>query len=125
MRLWTLHPEYLDVAGLVALWREALLAKAVLGGRTNGYRHHPQLERFREAAHPVAAVNAYLRVVHAEATRRGYEFSAHKLRGPCARGVLRASRGQLDYEWTHLLRKLRRRSPSQYRALCRVTRPRA
>jgi hypothetical protein len=76
MRLWTLHPEDLDAAGLVALWREALLANAVLAGRTNGYRHHPQLERFREASHPVAAVNAYLRVVHAEATRRGYQRRA-------------------------------------------------
>ena len=27
MRLWTLHPKYLDAAGLVALWREALLAQ--------------------------------------------------------------------------------------------------
>jgi carboxyl-terminal processing protease len=29
MRLWSLHPKYLDAQGLVALWREALLAKAV------------------------------------------------------------------------------------------------
>lgn len=46
MRLWTLHPEYLDRQGLVALWREAPLAKAVLEGKTRGYRRHPQLERF-------------------------------------------------------------------------------
>jgi len=25
MRLWTLHPKYLDARGLVALWREGLL----------------------------------------------------------------------------------------------------
>jgi hypothetical protein len=37
---------YLDGRGLVALWREALLAQAVLRGRTRGYRH-PQLARFR------------------------------------------------------------------------------
>ena len=48
MRLWTLHPKYLDARGLVALWRESLLAQAVLAGRTRGYRSHPQLERFRE-----------------------------------------------------------------------------
>ena len=41
MRLWTLHPQYLDPRGLVALWREALLAQKVLLGRTRGYRAHP------------------------------------------------------------------------------------
>jgi hypothetical protein len=61
VRLWTLHPRYLDTRGLVALWREALLARAVLRGRTRGYRHHPQLTRFRRQADPVACVNAYLR----------------------------------------------------------------
>ncbi len=34
MRLWTLHPKYLDPRGLVALWREALFAQAVLRGWT-------------------------------------------------------------------------------------------
>ncbi len=29
MRLWSLHPRYLDPQGLMALWRETLLAKAV------------------------------------------------------------------------------------------------
>ncbi|WP_343214776.1 pyrimidine dimer DNA glycosylase/endonuclease V, partial [Dokdonella sp.] len=40
MRLWSLHPRYLDPQGLVALWREALLAKAVLRGETRGYTQH-------------------------------------------------------------------------------------
>jgi len=30
MRLWSLHPRYLDAKGLVALWREGLLAQKVL-----------------------------------------------------------------------------------------------
>ena len=60
MRLWTLHPRYLDAAGLVALWREGLLARAVLRGKTRGYRHHPQLERFRCHASPRSAINRYL-----------------------------------------------------------------
>ncbi|HKX52383.1 MAG TPA: pyrimidine dimer DNA glycosylase/endonuclease V [Nitrosospira sp.] len=37
MRLWTLHPRYLDTKGLVAAWREALLAQKVLSGLTSGY----------------------------------------------------------------------------------------
>lgn len=114
MRLWTLHPKYLDARGLVALWREGLLARAVLKGATKGYRHHPQLERFRVHASPVAAINAYLRVVAIEAEKRGYSFDRQKI-GPCRRGItVNATRGQLAYEWKHLLRKLRTRSPGLY-----------
>ena len=115
MRLWTLHPKYLDPRGLVALWREALLAREVLRGRTRGYRHHPQLERFRR--HPAArsAINAYLAAVYTEARSRGYCFDAAKV-GPL-RDIQRvtATTGQLEYEWRHLARKLRARSPGALR----------
>lgn len=111
MRLWTLHPEYLDAKGLVALWREALLAQAVLLGRTRGYTNHPQLNRFKAAADPVAAIASYLEVVAAEAARRGYRFDASKIAGPRHIGKITATRGQLDYEWVHLRNKLRVRAP--------------
>jgi hypothetical protein len=115
MRLWTLHPRYLDPQGLVALWRECLLARAVLRGQTRGYRHHPQLLRFRVHELPRSAINAYLGAVLTEAERRGYSFNARKV-GPVRKGiVLRATRGQLDYEWRHLMAKLRRRSPRLHR----------
>jgi Pyrimidine dimer DNA glycosylase len=114
VRLWTLHPKYLDAKGLVALWREGLLARAVLKGATKGYRHHPQLERFRAHAMPLAAINTYLGAVAAEAARRGYSFDRRKL-GPGRRNIaLSATQGQLAYEWQHLRRKLRRRSPAMY-----------
>ena len=76
MRLWTLHPKYLDRQGLLGLWREGLLAQAVLQGKTKGYRHHPQLARFQMHPDPVQAIAHYLREVHEEATRRGYNFDA-------------------------------------------------
>ena len=82
MRLWTLHPRYLDSRGLVAAWREALLAAAVLAGRTRGYRRHPQLERFREQRDPQAAIGTFLAGLHAEAVRRGYRFDARKMLAP-------------------------------------------
>jgi len=111
VRLWSLHPRYLDAQGLVALWREGLLARAVLRGETRGYRHHPQLERFRAHARPRAAINTYLWAVAAEARARGYRFDTRKL-GPRRRGLrLSVSAGQLGYEWRHLMRKLAGRSP--------------
>jgi hypothetical protein len=116
MRLWTIHPRHLDAAGLVALWREALLAQAVLLGRTRGYTRHPQLQRFRAAADPEACIAGYLRVVADEATSRGYAFDATRIvaSGAPAR-PLAETRGQLLYEWEHLGRKLERRSPEWYR----------
>jgi hypothetical protein len=115
MRLWTLHPKYLDPQGLVALWREALLARAVLRGETKGYRHHPQLLRFQAQASPKSAINAYLAAVLAEAEARGYSFNRSKV-GP-VRGRIRisSSSGQVDYEWQHLMRKLRIRNPALHR----------
>jgi hypothetical protein len=121
MRLWSLHPRYLDAQGLVALWREALLAKAVLQGKTRGYRHHPQLARFRERHDPVAALNSYLRGIHDEALRRGYRFDVKKLGRSRARARMAVSRGQIGYEWDHLMRKLFRRDRARHRAL-RATR---
>ena len=106
MRLWSLHPKHLDTAGLVALWREGLLARAVLRGATKGYRHHPQLERFRRCADPVAAIDGYLREVRLEALARGYAFDGRKLGPlrPLRRRPVKA--GQVNGEWGHLLRKL-------------------
>ena len=123
MRLWTVHPKYLDARGLVALWREGLLAQQVLLGRTNGYRRHPQLERFRAQRRPADSIAAYLAAVCDEAQVRGYRFDRSK--------IVRAGRsirvdettGQLLYEWSHLKRKLRRRNGTLYRRLLEVPVP--
>jgi hypothetical protein len=126
MRLWTLHPRHLDAAGLVALWREALLAQAVLLGRTRGYTRHPQLQRFRTGADPVACIAGYLHVVADEAHSRGYAFDAARIvtSGSTARTIAE-TKGQLLYEWEHLGRKLRRRSPGWYRDHIAGARPTA
>ena len=81
MRIWSFHPKYLDRQGLIALWREALLAQKVLRGETRGYKHHPQLLRFRSQYDPVAAIAKYLEYVFAEVVTRGYNFDRHKIEG--------------------------------------------
>ena len=78
MRLWSLHPKYLDSKGLVALWREGLLARAVLKGETKGYKNHPQLIRFKNHENPLAAINTYLLNVYRESERRFYNFNRKK-----------------------------------------------
>jgi hypothetical protein len=125
MRLWSVHPKYLDARGLVALWREGLLAQAVLSGRTNGYRHHPQLQRFRAQLSPLGAVADYLRGVHAEAVHRGYAFAAEKVSPARGSGPIAVTRGQVEHEWLHLMTKLATRDPEAHARLECVRRPRA
>src|SRR5512143_3653690 len=122
MRLWSLHPKYLDRMGLVALWREGLLAQKVLLGRTKGYRAHPQLARFRACSDPVLVVGCYLNEVLREAGRRGYRFDGSKIVRTGRRRKMSVRKGQIEYEWKHLLGKLKTRAPEKYamnRALAR------
>jgi hypothetical protein len=125
MRLWTLHPRYLDSVGLVALWRESLLAKAVLRGATRGYRHHPQLHRFRSFHSPATAIDAYLAVVFKEAEARGYRFDRSKLGPADAQVEIVTTDGQIACEWRHLLAKLEARSPVRRAELHGVASPEA
>lgn len=109
MRLWSLHPSLLDRMGLLALWREGLLAQRVLLGQTVGYRFHPQLKRFQKSKNPVAAISTYLSAVVDEASARGYGFDASKI-VMGRRGVrIWVTQGQLEFECKHLTKKLRSR----------------
>jgi hypothetical protein len=122
MRIWSLHPRLLDGKGLVACWRETLLAQKVLAGETKGYRSHPQLQRFRATADPMAAIGAYLCGVEAEALNRGYTFNSGLIRVKpelvegCAPGTLApplpVTSGQLRYEFEHLMAKVAMRDPA-------------
>lgn len=114
MRLWSLHPCYLDAKGLVALWREGLLARAVLRGQTRGYTHHPQLIRFKSSSDPVTVIDNYLEIVLKEALQRGYSFDSRKLGPilPCQ--PIEVTRGQLRFELAHLKGKLQVRDPQRY-----------
>jgi len=118
MRLWTVHPKHLDRQGLLAVWREGLLAQKVLLGKTRGYRHHPQLLRFKEHNNPVAAIATYLINIWVEATKRGYLFDKSKISPQRTKRFIPETKGQLLYEWVHLTRKIKKRHgipPRQYR----------
>ena len=123
MRLWTVHPRYLDAKGLVAAWREALLAQKVLAGATKGYRHHSQLARFQAQAEPLTVIAAFLAGVADEALNRGYHFNATKISRPRFSGRIPETRGQLLYEWKHLKTKLQKRSPLLARRFKSITMP--
>ena len=125
MRLWTLHPKYLDAQGLVAAWREALLAQKVLTGQTKGYRNHPQLERFKAQPQPAAAIAAFLFGLLEEAERRVYRFDRSKILHGQIHGKIQETRGQLIYEWSHLKQKLQKRTPKLYDDFSQIDLPEA
>lgn len=114
MRIWSIHPCHLDAKGLVALWRETLLAQNVLLGKTKGYKNHPQLLRFKNTTNPVGAIASYLRVVADEADSRGYHFDRSKIVNRFVRKHIPVTRGQIAYEREHLLAKLKLRDHNRF-----------
>ena len=118
MRIWSLHPKYLDGKGLVALWRETLLAKNVLENKTKGYKNHPQLIRFKETNDPVPFINKYLEEIYKEAERRNYSFDKNKFkRDSKISSIMLVTNGQLEFEISHLKRKLKLRDPQKLREI--------
>lgn len=117
MRLWSIHPKYLDTKGILALWRESLLAQKVLKGLTKGYKKHPQLERFKKTEDPVSSISQYLHTIYSEAESRHFKFDKDKIEYKKIvdhKTQLYVTKGQLDYEFHHLLGKLKKRDPSRY-----------
>jgi hypothetical protein len=121
MRIWSIHPKYLDSKGLVALWRETLLAKNVLEEKTKGYKNHPQLTRFKNSKNPLQGINQYLAVVYHESQIRGYHFNKDKFNVNLEPVTLTVARKQIEYETQHLLKKLETRDKERYHRLLNET----
>jgi len=117
MRLWSLHPKYLDRAWLLACWREWLLAKKVLEWNTKWYKNHPQLLRFKESQNPNLAINSFLTQIYLEAERRWYEFQLEKIIFNNSSLIIKVTVWQLKYEMNHLLKKLEIRDYNRYNKL--------
>jgi hypothetical protein len=117
MRLWSLHPTHLDTRGLVALWREGLLAQKVLQGKTKGFKNHPQLNRFRVQSNPQKAIENYLIEIWKEGKKRGFNFNKIKIRKHDSIAKMPLTVGQLEYEFNWLCSKLKRRDPHKYKEL--------
>jgi hypothetical protein len=120
MRIWSLHPKYLDTKGLLALWRETLLAKKVLEGKTKGYKEHPQLIRFKKMPQALNLIHYYLQVVWEEANKRGYSFDQTKFLPQKKIEKIPLHQKQLEYETKHLINKLKIRDNKQYLILSKT-----
>ncbi|MEM0201004.1 MAG: pyrimidine dimer DNA glycosylase/endonuclease V [Candidatus Micrarchaeaceae archaeon] len=116
MRLWSLKHSYLDTKGLLAVWREGLLAKKVLEGKTKGYKNHPQLERFKKLKDPIVGINTYLYYVYLESVSRDYYFSKDKINHNLVNKDIKIPLNdkQLEYEFELLKTKLKLRDNKCY-----------
>jgi hypothetical protein len=113
----------LDTKGLVAAWREALLAQKVLSGVTSGYTHHPQLIRFRLHSQPIVAIGALLTGIAEEANRRGYQFDVARILNSGRGDRIEETEGQLLFEWIHLQKKLEKRAPALHQQFKNIKTP--
>jgi hypothetical protein len=119
MRLWSIHPKYLDQKGLVACWRESLGAKAALDGIVQGYKNHPQLERFKKTKNQSAQINAYLYFLFKDSQDRKYNFDSSKIDfgKTIAAEQMNVTKGQIEFELGHLFDKLYIRDPNKLKRL--------
>jgi hypothetical protein len=125
MRLWSIHPKYLDSKGLVAAWREGLMAQKCLAGHTKGYNNHPQLIRFKNMSDPITAIGTYLNHIAFEANKRNYHFDSTKILTSDENIKMSVTKGQLEYEWQHFLKKIEARDPSKHEMLVNIRVPEA
>ncbi len=123
MRLWSIHPKYLDAKGLIACWRESLLAKAVLSDKTKGYKSHPQLNRFRSHNEPLEAINQYLFALYEEALNRNYFFDKNKIGSLKTNTKIKVTSGQILFELSHLKKKLWKRDRKKFILLKEIQKP--
>jgi len=116
LRLWSLHPSFLDKQGILGVWREGLLAQKVLIGKTQAYVNHPQLIRFKKTSDPLLYIGTYLYFIYVEGSKRGYKFDVKKiLKYDPKIDKIEVTIGQLYFEYAHLLKKLEKRDPEKYK----------
>jgi hypothetical protein len=121
MRLWSIHPKYLDWVGLGALWRESLLAREVLRGNTKGWKNHPQLNRLKTHETPLLAIEYYLQIIFEESLKRGYKYNSTKIRSELTKvKKTNITLGQLKYEFKLLMIRTEKRTPDWYEKLIKM-----
>lgn len=118
MCLWSVHPQYLDKHGLMALWREGLLAQKALCASAAVSQSNPQLRRFKNNDNPLRAIGTYLSFVAAEGARQGYNLNHEKILYPnFDQEVIPVDASQIAFEAERLKNKLRIRDKLKFKQL--------
>jgi hypothetical protein len=75
------------------------------------------LFRFKTADNPQESIAAYLWFIADEADKRNFKFNRGKIVKNCDCRQIKVTEGQLEYEFRHLLSKLKVRDPKRYEEL--------
>ena len=112
MRIWSLHPQYLDQKGLGGQWEEGIIAQNTLFFQEGKYLNYPVLHRVKAHQEPVAWIGMYLNEILKEANvNRGYNYNDQLIKQLKPTLPMPVTRGQLYYEWTLLQGRLQKRDP--------------
>lgn len=115
MRIWSIHPKYLDTKRLTAQWREALLCKSILEGKTKSYTKHPQYLKLLKLKNPYQFINFFLLTIWEESQKRGYKYDKSKINLDEVKifdnVYLDVTIEQLKYEFCHMLQKMNNDDP--------------
>jgi len=113
--------RFIDSKGLVAVWREGLLAKKVLEGKTKGYTNHPQLNRFKKTKDPIKSINRFLSIIYFEASVRNYHFDESKIDITTnILSLIPVTAQQAQYEFELLKYKLQKRDVIKYSQIVKI-----
>lgn len=74
MRVWTIHPKYLNRKELSACWHDGLRALKVLSEPEKYQRFYEGLSVFRVQSEPVYALAKYLQAIGKEGVKRGLQM---------------------------------------------------
>lgn len=121
MSLWTVHPKYLDKQGLIALWREGLLAQKSLNGELDIELNNQVWQQFKNSENPLKAIGTYLSFIASEGARRGYKLGHEKIIYPNFDDNKFDIRPQdLIFEMKHLRDKLKLRDKNKWHEVNQV-----
>lgn len=121
MRLWSIHPKYLDKHALIALWREGLLAQKALSGKGLVDEANVQLVRFKKSANPVRAIGSYLSFVASEGAKQGCKLNHERILQPNFEAkFMTTDVAQMELEVEQLKARMKTRNKDKFKLLTDV-----
>lgn len=123
MRIWTLHPRYLDDATLREAWRDGLAARRRLVAGSKGRPTDPLIHAIAACKHPVRVIDAYLSHLHQEAQRRGKAFDRSRIDGARAGAGFAVDSERVRDDWDQLMARMAEREPARHERQAELRRP--
>jgi hypothetical protein len=118
MRIWSIHPKYLDSKELLNLWNETIQAKNEFLTKFSGHFSNKQLERFLDLKNPLEAINSYMSSIYREAVKRDFSVDDSFMDWDFDDSIqIPVTAGQISHEISKLKSRLRERDEKKLQKL--------